>query len=315
LLYSQLSSKFTIIWINFLQLQKQNVRHLCPASSYAYFLLRHVRYLGLSEDVSKDCEICWDTYSKDDPAVQIPNLLGCNHVFGRKCLGLWLHNNNTCPKCRIELYSGPTPADSLKISRSMYHSYQDVDDIISPYGDRDDVFEPVNIHSTYPNLKPSVARLEQMLPTNRATASSLTIDWEVSQMLQDSGSNDIFHYQMHQQQGFPTSNLRNTPNPISSGPIAPLTALAMPRHQISYLRNRPRSNAMQDVRSMRQDYNQRRLKAPRSIERQMMIEAAEIEDDVPASGSSLAVEQAGIESLSNETGPESGRKTGPSGVA
>jgi hypothetical protein len=222
----------------------------------------------------------------------------------------------------------------------MYHSYQDVEDIISPYGDRDDVFEPVNIHSTYPNLKPSVARLEQMLPTNRATASSLTIDWEVSQMLQDSGSNDIFqdisgpaypmstpqapasssgihlnNYQRHQQQGFPTSNLRHTPNPISSGPIAPLTALAMPRHQISYLRNRPRSNAMQDVRSMRQDYNQRRLEAPRSIERQMMIEAAEIEDDVPASGSSLAVEQAGIESLSNETGPESGRKTGPSGVA
>lgn len=33
----------------------------------------------------------------------------CNNVFGRTCLETWLEDANTCPLCRVELYSAAHP--------------------------------------------------------------------------------------------------------------------------------------------------------------------------------------------------------------
>jgi hypothetical protein len=62
---------------------------LPPATAYVHFTLGNLRYLDLPQDTSEKCDICSDVYSKEDPAVQIRNVPGCNHVFGRKCLGLF----------------------------------------------------------------------------------------------------------------------------------------------------------------------------------------------------------------------------------
>jgi hypothetical protein len=89
---------------------------LATAYADAHSTLANLYNLDLPQDTSKECAICYEAYSREDPAVQIRNVAGCNHVFGRRCLGLWIHAHNTCPTCRVELYTGATPEASLAIS-------------------------------------------------------------------------------------------------------------------------------------------------------------------------------------------------------
>jgi hypothetical protein len=245
--------------------EAQNMHH--TASSYASFLHHHVSFVGLPCDLAKNCEICWEDYSKNDPALQ---LIGCKHIFGRRCLGLWVHDHNTCPKCRAKLYSGETPAESLATTWSTHQSDQDFEDIISRYLYRDDAVDPMNAQTTDSTPTMSVRRLEQILPTNGAPVSSPKSDYDLSQMIQHSGSsNDIFqnvsgpayptpmpqapasysgvslnNYQKSPYQIIPTSNLRNTPHPRPSQPTTRYPASRVSSHRASRPQNRPRSNAM-----------------------------------------------------------------------
>jgi hypothetical protein len=37
-------------------------------------------------------------------------IIRCGHVFGRRCLRIWMRLENTCPACRCELYPRATEA-------------------------------------------------------------------------------------------------------------------------------------------------------------------------------------------------------------
>jgi hypothetical protein len=54
----------------------------------------------LNEYEGKDCNICIETYKKDDKIVILP----CNHVFHNECIENWLCNEKvTCPICRKDV--------------------------------------------------------------------------------------------------------------------------------------------------------------------------------------------------------------------
>lgn len=131
--------------------------YLDPASSFAFFLLRHLRYLGASTEISEKCEICWEPYDEKLPVVQILNLSGCDHVFGRKCLGLWLQEHNTCPKCRLTLYSGLTPVEAIVMRENLQKAYRDS---TSPPGDLVQTAGSVNPPTTNPIPATSLATHE-----------------------------------------------------------------------------------------------------------------------------------------------------------
>mmetsp|Transcript_26836 Transcript_26836/g.84118 ORF Transcript_26836/g.84118 Transcript_26836/m.84118 type:complete len:490 (-) Transcript_26836:289-1758(-) len=51
-------------------------------------------------EVSLDCPICFNHYHR-------PVVLPCNHMFCETCIGEWLHEQSTCPLCRVEVNSNP----------------------------------------------------------------------------------------------------------------------------------------------------------------------------------------------------------------
>ncbi|KAK4103687.1 hypothetical protein N658DRAFT_505346 [Parathielavia hyrcaniae] len=54
------------------------------------------------------CAICTQSpltlpWSREPSRDSDPSLLPCGHVFGHRCLQIWLKTNDTCPACRFRL--------------------------------------------------------------------------------------------------------------------------------------------------------------------------------------------------------------------
>ncbi|KAF1917740.1 hypothetical protein BDU57DRAFT_528296 [Ampelomyces quisqualis] len=86
-----------------------------PAASLKEFLLQC--YISASPNLKTgedECCICLLAFSGNDPPVRIPNISGCNHIFGRSCLKQWVREGkDNCPLCRKVLYvSAPTQITS-----------------------------------------------------------------------------------------------------------------------------------------------------------------------------------------------------------
>ena len=45
------------------------------------------------------CGICLEEMKNTEDLHRVP----CRHKFHRKCIGQWLHQNNRCPLCRVQL--------------------------------------------------------------------------------------------------------------------------------------------------------------------------------------------------------------------
>jgi hypothetical protein len=80
-----------------------------PADSLSRFLESCIDYSISNKESIDECNVCFEVYHVDDLPVQIPNVSGCNHIFGRTCLALWLSDHNTCPICRTKLYKSSDP--------------------------------------------------------------------------------------------------------------------------------------------------------------------------------------------------------------
>ncbi|KAM0799606.1 hypothetical protein BDR22DRAFT_963704 [Usnea florida] len=58
------------------------------------------------------CHICYEPYVHPLPT-EMPTVLPCQHIFGRKCISQWIipsqgRPKNTCPMCRSELFDDET---------------------------------------------------------------------------------------------------------------------------------------------------------------------------------------------------------------
>lgn len=71
-----------------------------PLASYEVFLDHGFTEVSTTHDL---CDICLNTFTNNDPAVQILNISGCGHIFGRECILVWLAAHNSCPLCRAVL--------------------------------------------------------------------------------------------------------------------------------------------------------------------------------------------------------------------
>jgi hypothetical protein len=82
-----------------------------PLSSFEDFLDHGFTEVSIAQE---SCDICLHPFRNNDPAVKIRNISGCCHIFGRKCISVWLASNNTCPLCRAVLIqrtvSPPSPS-------------------------------------------------------------------------------------------------------------------------------------------------------------------------------------------------------------
>jgi hypothetical protein len=85
-----------------------------PVHHLSSFLESCIEHILSKKEIEDECIICLQVYHSDDLPVQVPNVSGCNHVFGRTCLALWLSDNDTCPICRAQLYQC---SDSPRTSR------------------------------------------------------------------------------------------------------------------------------------------------------------------------------------------------------
>ncbi|KFY10255.1 hypothetical protein V492_05109 [Pseudogymnoascus sp. VKM F-4246] len=63
-----------------------------------------VRLADLGEDET-DCPICYRDYYTGDSQSESEDavIIGCGHVYGRRCLDKWIQENDTCPTCRGKL--------------------------------------------------------------------------------------------------------------------------------------------------------------------------------------------------------------------
>ncbi|KAH7411956.1 hypothetical protein DE146DRAFT_751102 [Phaeosphaeria sp. MPI-PUGE-AT-0046c] len=82
-----------------------------PLSSFEDFLHHGFTKVSTANEL---CDICLNPFRDNDPAVQILNISGCNHIFGHECISVWLAAHNTCPLCRAVLIqptvSAPNPS-------------------------------------------------------------------------------------------------------------------------------------------------------------------------------------------------------------
>ncbi len=51
-----------------------------------------------------NCSICLQKIEVGDAIRILPCSSTANHKFHTRCIDRWLHENNTCPECRAEIY-------------------------------------------------------------------------------------------------------------------------------------------------------------------------------------------------------------------
>jgi hypothetical protein len=54
----------------------------------------------VSDDIDNllnECSICLEEFKVGDTIITLP----CNHIYHKKCIGIWAENNNNCPLCRV----------------------------------------------------------------------------------------------------------------------------------------------------------------------------------------------------------------------
>ena len=68
---------------------------------------------------NSDCIICQMPLLDEGGGEDMSCLykLPCSHYFHKKCVGQWLHNNSTCPACRLDLTSMPSQIEPRIDSR------------------------------------------------------------------------------------------------------------------------------------------------------------------------------------------------------
>lgn len=79
-------------------------------------------------DDSPNCSVC---LSPIDNTVNTKTTDRCQHTFHRECLDRWLETHNTCPECRVVLFSvhdlpvppGREPEEYLCVCNGMYACY------------------------------------------------------------------------------------------------------------------------------------------------------------------------------------------------
>ncbi|XP_021654703.2 RING-H2 finger protein ATL11-like [Hevea brasiliensis] len=55
--------------------------------------------------ISDECAICFEKFKEEDECRMF--LPSCIHIFHKVCIDLWLSKDNSCPLCRVELFSNP----------------------------------------------------------------------------------------------------------------------------------------------------------------------------------------------------------------
>lgn len=104
---------------NMIRARFNELRRNVGASEEAIIALESVPLSELSEG-DDQCLICMEPYdSAHNEAHDASNgvlRMPCGHVFGGRCLGIWLEVNYTCPVCRAELPSNEPQEEMLQVS-------------------------------------------------------------------------------------------------------------------------------------------------------------------------------------------------------
>lgn len=89
----------------------------CSSSSSASILLS--TSATSTPSVSTACSICLNEYESTDQ-VSTSKKDGCDHMFHKECLEVWLSKHSSCPYCRMELLPAVVPpvssASSSRVS-------------------------------------------------------------------------------------------------------------------------------------------------------------------------------------------------------
>ena len=70
-----------------------------------------------------DCPICFEKIRDVDVAQ-----LNCSHVFCRKCIKLWLEQNDLCPYCRIKVENNKIIFDDDEVLSKMINEFKELTD-------------------------------------------------------------------------------------------------------------------------------------------------------------------------------------------
>jgi len=70
-----------------------------------------------------DCPICFEKIRDVDVAQ-----LNCSHVFCRKCIKMWLEQNDLCPYCRIKVENNKITFDDDEILSKMINDFKELTD-------------------------------------------------------------------------------------------------------------------------------------------------------------------------------------------
>ena len=80
-----------------------------PRTDSISHALIHIQESAIDPE-EQDCAICSIMYQcftstplLTDETQEVPVKLMCGHVFGRDCIARWLHENDSCPKCRAHI--------------------------------------------------------------------------------------------------------------------------------------------------------------------------------------------------------------------
>ena len=84
---------FAVIAITYLRPERSRERRLSENEFDEVPMIYYTE--GISENTL--CSICLNDFNQNEKVLQLP---GCNHLFHRECIRLWLNTHLDCPYCR-----------------------------------------------------------------------------------------------------------------------------------------------------------------------------------------------------------------------
>lgn len=115
------SSSMTEAAVRELQLLRGAITTKMVASKSTLEMLQTVNVEDLPAE-ERVCVICYNDYGTKSPEgfKEVPlRLPGCGHVFGDRCIKVWLDDSDICPYCRDQLPA--EPKRSIGSSRAFFH--------------------------------------------------------------------------------------------------------------------------------------------------------------------------------------------------